>query len=88
MNFIGLINFSCCLLATYFCYCFLLVSFLVIVNIVVLKVSIVMVARQHSNHCTLKMVSMVIVYMTYLSVSCLKTVSIVTVGKQHLNYIT
>ena len=60
MNFIGLINYSYFLLATYFCYCFLVVVvFLVIV--IVLKVSIVTVARQYLNHCTLKMVSMVIV---------------------------
>ena len=45
MNFIGLINFSCYLLATYFCCCFLLLVF-----VVVLKVSIVTVARQNLNY--------------------------------------
>ena len=60
MNFISLINFSCYLFATYLfssaacCFCCYF-------YVVVLKVSIVTVARQHSNNCTLEMVSMVIV---------------------------
>ena len=87
MNFIGLINFSCCLLATYFCYCFLLV----------------VVFSCYCKHCCFKTVSIVTVarqqllcsgngfhgdsFMNCLSVSCLVTVTKVTVARQHLNYL-